>query len=348
MKLPVVLERAAIRGALAIPPSAYARVFGLPPTNDRGDALDPHMHVLLSLMRTTRHPDIHELGLEGAREVYNNATSMMDVDADPSVLRIHTELPGANGTLYARRFSPRGARDGRACLVFMHGGGFVVGSVEGYDGVCTLLAAETGYDVVSVEYGLAPEAVFPQGIEDSVAAYRAVVERCEAWGCDPARVAPIGDSAGANLSINISQRQVLDGLPVPAWQFLFYPLTDLGEHYPSRELFKDGFYLTGNVMEWFARTYLGPAINQDDHDPRLVPMYFPYMAKMPKTYMVSCGFDPLRDECERYVEVLSNHGVAVHHRDEKHLTHGFITMGGVIPGARRAMMSIAAEIRSLL
>ena len=349
MKLPAVLERATLRAALAVPPSFYRRTFGEPPRNDRGIALDEHMHVLLSLMEATKHPEIHTLGLEGAREVYDNATKMMDVEAHPTVLRTHTQLNGVNGPVYARRFSPRSASDGRACLVFLHGGGFVVGSVDGYDGVCSQLAALTGADVVSVEYALAPEHAFPGGIDDCVAAYRDVLKRCADWGCDPARVAPIGDSAGANLSINISQQQVLDGEPVPSWQFLFYPLTDHGVEHASRDLFAHGYYLTKNVMNWFARTYLGAVLDQDDqHDPRVVPMYFARMSEMPKTYMVSCGFDPLRDECEQYIQVLSDHDITVIHRDQAHLTHGFLTMGGVIPSARHAITSIAAEIRSLL
>ncbi len=349
MKLPAFVEKATLHGAMALPPALFLRAFGQPPVNDRQSSLDPHVHVLLSLMRATQHPEIHTLGVEGAREVYDTGTTIMDVAPTDDVIRVHTTLQTASGPLYARRYTTRAAETGRPCIVFYHGGGFVVGSVEGYDGVCSLLAHRSGADVVSVEYRMAPEEPFPQSIEDSVAAYRAVLDTCHQWGCDPSRVAPMGDSAGANLAINVSQRQVLDGQTLPAWQILLYPLTDHGEKHASRDMFADGFFLTMNVMDWFARTYLGAALDAEDHhDPRVVPMYFSHMKEMPPTYLVSAGFDPLRDECELYVKSLSEHGVKVHHRDETHLIHGFLTMGGIIPAARRAIEGIADEIRALL
>lgn len=349
MKLPAIVEKATLRGAMALPPAVFLRAFGQPPVNDRQTSLDAHVHVLLSLMRATQHPEIHTLGVEGARAVYDNGTAAMDVADDNEVIRVHTTLQGASGPLYARRYTTRDAKTGRPCIVFYHGGGFVVGTVEGYDGVCSLLAHRIGADVVSVEYCLAPENPFPDSIEDSVAAYRSVLNICHEWGCDPSRVAPMGDSAGANLAINISQRQVLDGQSLPAWQILIYPLTDHGEKHASRDRFGEGFFLTMNVMHWFARTYLGAALDADDqHDPRVVPMYFSRMKDMPPTYLVSAGFDPLRDECELYVKTLAEHGVKVHHRDETQLIHGFITMGGIIPAARHAIEGIADEIRALL
>lgn len=349
MKLPHVVEKTTLHAAMALPTAVFTRVFGPPPVNDRNVALDEHMHVLLSLMAATKHPEIHTLGLEGARQTYDNATTMMDVEAPDDVVRVHLEVQGHTGTLYARRYTPKHSRPRRPCIVFYHGGGFVVGSVEGYDALCAMLCHRTGADVVSVEYGLAPEHMFPAGIEDAVVSYRDVVARCASWGCDPKRVAPMGDSAGANLAINISQRQVLDGLPLPAWQVLIYPLTDHGEPHTSRGLFADDYYLTRNVMNWFARTYLGSALDADDrHDPRVVPMYFSRMRDMPPTYLVSAGFDPLRDECELYVKSLAEHGVNVHHRAEERLTHGFVNMGGIVPAARHAVESIADEIRALL
>lgn len=210
MKLPHIVEKTTLHAAMAVPPVAFTRVFGPPPVNDRNVALDDHMHVFLSLMAATKHPEIHTLGLDGARQTYDNATTMMDVPAEPDVIRVHMELPGATRSLYARRYTHRHPRTGRPCIVFFHGGGFVVGSVDGYDGLCSMLAHRTGADIVSVEYGLAPEHMFPAGFEDAVVAFRAVREKCAAWGCDPARIAPMGDSAGANLAINVCQRQVLD------------------------------------------------------------------------------------------------------------------------------------------
>lgn len=327
------LQYEAMRRTLVLPPRVSARMFGAPPVNDRGTALDTQAHTLLSLIKATKQPELHTLTVRKAREVYDEATQTMDIKAPWEVKTYHGFVPGKRPVPY-EVYRPHHVKSRNAPgILFFHGGGFVIGSAKGHAAIAKYIAHQTDSVVFNVDYSLAPENPFPCGIEDCIAAFNHVVNQHHSFGVDPKRLMVLGDSAGATLSINVSQAQVEAGRQAPYKQILFFPTTDAGP-YASRELFGEGFFLSHELINWFSNTYLGASKFEIANDPRALPRRFKRKSELPSTYIVTCGFDPLRDEGEAYVKDLDEAGVEVHHHDAKDIIHGFITMGGVLNSAK--------------
>ncbi len=155
-----------------------------------------------------------------------------------------------------------------------------------------------------------------------------------------------GDSAGANLSAVVAQLAARDGGPAPACQILFYPAIDRASHYPSLELFADGFYLTRAAIDWFHDQYVGTVPREPDA--RVNPLAARDLSGLAPTLLVTAGFDPLRDEGEAYARALTERGNAVTVRRFGSLIHGFLNMVGVSPACRDAVIEIAGATRVLL
>lgn len=372
------LMRQSLRSAVRMPPAAATRLFGEPPRNDRGAPLDAQLHVMLEMIATTGSPRLEELGAAEARAIYRRASQSFDLDPRPMRLVEERRCPGPAGEIPIRIYRPdlsghHAARLGGpagdlppAC-VFFHGGGFVVGCPDTYDGFCRALARLAGCVVLSVDYRLAPEHPFPGPVDDCVAAFRWIHANATRLGIDPERIVVAGDSAGANLATVVCQQQIVDGDRLPVHQLLIYPSTDFHTVYASRELFCDGFYLTRSLMEWFASCYTGsvsaeaPVVEStvvespvaespaaDPLDPRLSPLHFDALHAMPAATVITAGFDPLRDEGEAYVRRLDEAGVSVAARSFDQLTHGFVSMGGIVDAAAHAVVDTAVELGHLL
>ena len=179
-------------------------------------------------------------------------------------------LPGPDGSLHGRLYTPHEAPDVGPLLLYLHGGGWVRGSVTSHDGSCRLLAQLAGVRVLSLEYRLAPEHPFPAGLEDALAAYEHVATEPERFGADPARLAVGGDSAGGNLAAALTLDLRGGSLPEPVFQLLIYPVCDLVERYPSEDLYREGYYLTTATMDWFCDQYV-PDVERR-RDPRVSPL----------------------------------------------------------------------------
>jgi acetyl esterase len=206
------------------------------------------------------------------------------------------------------------------------------------------LAGRADCVVISVDYRLAPEHRVFDAVEDVTAAFRAVASRARALDIDPGRIAVAGDSAGATLATVVCQRQIIDGRSIPCLQVLVYPLADLEAEGGSRRHFAEGYFLTDRTRAWFEAHYLGD-VEVSRRDPRLSPLYFEHLEQMPPSWVVTAGFDLLRDEGDAYAGALRDSGVSVVHRCEDRLVHGFILHGGEIDAARRAVADIAEELR---
>jgi acetyl esterase len=221
-------------------------------------------------------------------------------------------------------------------MLYFHGGGFILGSLDTHDALCRRLAARADLRVTSVDYRLAPEHPFPAAFEDACAAW--------AWA---QRSAPGpwvigGDSAGANLAAV----QALDG--AARLQVLLYPAVDLLHQdglYPSIMRFWDGYLLTGDGMRECARMLIPP--EQDPADPRLSPIRAD-LGRAAPALIATAGFDPLRDQGRAYATALQKAGVRAHLVEECALPHGFADFAGVVPAARRAVDRIADAIRAEL
>jgi acetyl esterase len=230
-------------------------------------------------------------------------------------------------------------------IVFLHGGGFVLGDLESHDVPCRLLARHAGALVLAVDYRLAPEAPFPAPVQDASAALAWAIEHAAELGADPQRVAIAGDSAGGNLSAVASWEAVREGRPAPALQILIYPATDFVGRAPSHAMFDEGFLLVRSDMDWFTEKYLG---GDPGEDPRASILRAEELSGLPPAIVVTAGFDPLRDEGEAYARRLRELGVPVLLRRFPGLIHGFINLTGVSPSSRDAWVEVAGMVRAQL
>jgi acetyl esterase len=239
-----------------------------------------------------------------------------------------------------RVYEPGGAPAPAPVVVFFHGGGMVLCSLDSHDAFCRELAAGTGATVVSVDYRLAPEHPFPAPVEDAYTALR--------WAArtHPGRpLAVAGDSAGGNLAAVTALLARDRGGPALAAQHLYYPMLDPARASASYTENAQGRFVTADHLRWYWEQYLtGPA---DALDPRATPFAARDLAGLPPAFVVTAGFDPLRDEGRRYAELLAAAGVPVEHHPYDEAFHGFMTMSGdaALPEARDARAKAFAALR---
>ncbi len=259
------------------------------------------------------------------------------------------EVDGAAGPLRARHYRPpqTGAAGQEPLLVFLHGGGFVIGDLDTHDEPCRMLCRHAQIQVLSIDYRLAPEHPFPAAVDDALSAFRWAVEHADELGADPGRVAVGGDSAGGNLSAVTSQLAARDGGPAPAFQLLLYPVTDLTDaRTESGRLFAEGFFLTESDRQWATRHYFaGDDTDQSDH--RASPAFAQDLSGLAPAIVVTAGFDPLRDDGEAYADALRRAGTPVVSYRAPELIHGFINMT-TVPAARDAALRVAGMVRASL
>lgn len=318
------------------------------PRNSRGVELDRRTHILLRWMSAVGADRLHGGSPQAARARYRQG-SLVDLPAARSVERRDDTLP-VESALRVRAHKPRDLGDGAPVLVWLHGGGFVIGDLDTHSPLCGALAERGRCLVLAVEYRKAPEHPFPAGVEDAVAAVRhlrtppgrALLERL---GGDPDRVAIGGDSAGGNLSAVVCQTLLAADEPQPLAQVLVYPATQIGHPSPSQAEFAENFLLSKATLDWFMDHYLPPEIDVDD--PRVSPMFGPIAAELAPAIVRTAGFDPLRDEGEAFARKLESAGVDVDYRCHERLIHGFVTMGGALPAAREAIYDLGDDVRRL-
>jgi acetyl esterase len=248
------------------------------------------------------------------------------------------------GSIPARLYTPVGLAGGSPLLVFFHGGGWVVGSLDSHDNTCRFLAENAGARVLSVDYRLAPEHPFPAAADDALAAFDHAVAHAEELGADPALVAVGGDSAGGNLAAVVCHQRSSAGRPVPVFALLFYPVVDPSTRRASRERYGEGRFLTDADMNWFEGHYLpDPA---DRTDPRVAVLRAEDLSGFPPTYLATAGFDPLRDDGEAFAARLHEFGVPVALRRHPDLIHGFVSFLGVGNRPREAIAEAAGALRA--
>ena len=309
-------------------------------------SLDKHVKALLDQMASLGTPKLWELGPQAAR-----AAMRMSIFRTNDVAigaTIDRTFPGPMGSVGLRVYTPLGATTPLLPgLVFFHGGGFVLGDLESHDGLCRTLCNESGCRVVSVDYRLAPEDPFPAAVEDCFAAVQWVAANAADLGIDAARIAVGGDSAGGNLAAVAALLAKKAGGPKLAFQLLIYPVAQLGgaETASMRENAK-GYFLEKASMEWFTRLYCPEASQRSD--PRLSPLLARDVSGLPPAYVVTAGFDPLRDEGRAYADKLDAAGVPVTYVNYPGMVHGFFSFRGLVPKAREAVAAAAGALRAAL
>jgi acetyl esterase len=304
--------------------------------------LDPQAKALLDQIRAMGAPELHTLSVADARQALVNLAAMQGPPQPIARVEDRT-IPAPAGAIPVRIYTPE-ARGPLPLLVYFHGGGWVLGSLDTTDGICRALANGAGCVVVSVDYRLAPEHRFPAAADDALHATQWAAAYATSIGGDPKRIAIAGDSAGGNLTAVVAQMARDRGKPALAFQLLIYPVTDA--NFETRSYRDNGtdYLLTRDAMQWFWNHYVPtPA---DRTNPYAAPLRASSLAGLPPALVITAEFDPLRDEGEAYAACMRDAGVPVTLTRYHGMVHGFFGMAAVLDQARRAIDDSCAALRA--
>jgi acetyl esterase len=305
--------------------------------------LDPQVEGLLSEMAAMGRPPIHQLSVPDARET---AEGMISMAGDPAEVAAVDDItiPVDGSEIGARVYTPDG--DGpHPVVMFFHGGGWVICSLDTHDHVCRSICRDAAAIVVSVDYRMAPEYRFPTAVHDCFAATQWIAGNAETLGGDARRLAVCGDSAGGNLSAVVSQMARDAGGPSISYAALIYPAVDMTRKGGSLDDNATGYFLETDGMEWFMNHYLAEA---ERSDVLASPLLHSNLAGLPDCFIATCEFDPLRDEGEAYADALRANGVHVESKRYEGLIHGAINMTGVLEGGRQLVSDVSAHLKAAL
>jgi acetyl esterase len=310
--------------------------------------LDPDAAAVYKAFQESGRPPYETVSPAEARELYLKARVV--TNPEPPELKSVEPLaiPAPHGAIPARIYTPKTLRKANGlapCLVFFHGGGWVIGDLDSHDVVCRKLADEGQLIVIAVDYRLAPEHKFPAAVDDAVTATKWIADNAKQLGVDVSRLLVGGDSAGGNLAavVAIAARDG-DG-PAIAGQVLIYPAIDFAMTHPSHSEPETSILLTHSVIRWFRDHYLNGAA--DVHDWRASPARARTLIGLPPAYVLTAGADPLRDEGDEYAHRLKQAGVPVTYRHFSGQFHGFFTMGKLLQQANVAATEIGAWLKAL-
>lgn len=319
------------------------RLTGLTAENRMKMTLDSQARALLERAAQAKYPPVYTVSPQEARRMYREMCRSLQPPAPEVAAVSELSFPGPGGPLALRLYRPRGVPD--ACLpvvVFFHGGGFTLGDLDTHDVPCRTLANFTRCAVLSVDYRLSPEHKFPAAFDDGVAAVRWTAAHAAELGLDAGRIVVAGDSAGGNLAAGAALA-LRGGAVRIALQVLIYPGLDMRGTLPSHTEFAHGYMLEREDILWFMGNYLGS--EADALDWRASPLLAADLRGLPPAYIITAGFDPLRDEGAAYAERLSASGGHVTYECFEGMIHGFVTMGAALAAGNHALYRVGQVLR---
>ena len=312
--------------------------------------LDAEARFLLDLMDAATkggRPKLESLPHAVGRHAVDKMSE--DGEADPPEVGEVADggFTGPASELRFRRYKPLGFAAGLLpTLIYYHGGGFVIGNLDTHDSTCRRLANKSGCQVIAIDYRLSPEHPFPAPIDDGVAAFRHIRDNAESFGADPARLAVGGDSAGGAIAAVVCQICRDAGETGPAFQMLIYPATDSSKESGSRKQFAEGYFLSKPLMEWFWDAYVPE--DQELADLRLSPLLAKSFEGLPPAFVLTAGFDPLRDEGRAYADRLIDAGVKTTYVNYPGTIHGFFSMTRFLKQGLKANDEAAAVLGAFM
>jgi acetyl esterase len=307
--------------------------------------LDLQIAAILKQAQEDNAPDFSDLTPEDARAVLNQIQKQLQAPvADVDIHDVKLEVP--DGAVPLRIYSPR--TDGvKPVLLYFHGGGFVLGGIDTFEGVTSNLAEKTDCIVVAVGYRLAPEHKFPTAVEDSYAALKWVAENASNMNGDSERVAVIGESAGGNLAAVCALLARDNNGPSIKLQVLVYPTTSPNPtEFPSYEQYGEGYLLTSRSMEYFRNHYFDQAVITDDY--RASPLIAEDLSNLPPATIIVAKYDPLRDDGLAYAQRLAEAGTHVVVTEYLGMTHAFFTLTGAVDAAVQAVDQVVSAVRQTM
>ncbi|MDO7906825.1 alpha/beta hydrolase [Paenibacillus sp. JX-17] len=298
--------------------------------------LDPAISQMMKYMG--QRPALNEHTLRHIRGLSEAGSRLLGQHAKPEPVGrvVDITIPAADGyKIPARCYYPEADMDVYPVLIYYHGGGFVLGSVQSHDHIARLFCKLARCAVVSVDYRLAPEHPFPAAVDDAYTSLLLVHRQASEHQWDPERIAIGGDSAGGNLAAVASILAASQQGPAIRYQLLYYPVTDMGGDYPSKQSAEHSPLLSTDDMAFFSRCYIGEQADPDD--PRLSPIRYGHLEQLPPALVITAEYDPLRDEGEAFAERLKEAGVPTEAARYDGMIHGFITFPQLLPQGMQAI-----------
>ncbi|MFJ9743666.1 alpha/beta hydrolase [Streptomyces sp. NPDC101166] len=287
-------------------------------------------------------PPYAQYGVDGVRSIFDTGNS-----ARPPIRPVHSveerTMDGPGGPLRMRCYRPSFAAE-RPAVIYFHGGGFVVGTLNGVDDVCRSLCVEADCVVISVDYRRAPEHAFPAAADDCLRTYEWVRREALSLGIDPHRIALAGDSAGGNLALSVCTALAEARRDLPRSLVLAYPPTSNAHTGPSWEAFEHAPILGKADALWFWSNYTEGS--GADLDPRAVPILSTTLHALPPTFLIAAEVDVLRSDYEEFAAMALCAGAEVELRQYDGVPHGFFTEPAAIGKARRAVTDAARHLRT--
>ena len=305
----------------------------------------PEMQAILDAMEEDGGPPVEEMSPAEARAKLD-ARDGAYYSPPPEVAGVvDRTIPGPDGAIPVRVYTPLGVAPDPAppLLVYYHGGGWVVGSLQSHDPECRALANAAGAVVMSVDYRLAPEHTFPAPVDDCWAACQWAAANASEIGADPSRLAIGGDSAGGNLAAVVAQLAAGVGAPRLALQVLIYPITHAATDTDSYDRYPEGYVLSRAGMQYFIATYINEPAEADD--PRVSPLLADDVSGAAPALVVTASHDPLLDDGKAYADKLAAAGVPVEYVCFDGVTHGFHLWGEVLEATDELVARMAKALK---
>ncbi len=306
--------------------------------------LDTQAQFFLEQVKRANSPPLHSLGAEKAREAYAQRPDYLAPEY-VELWRVENRCISIEDqpSIPVRIYTPQEPQQPLPILVFYHGGGMVIGTLDSYDTLCRQLAKQANYIVVSVDYRLAPEHKFPAAVEDAYAALVWAYNNAQTIGGNPDSIVVGGDSAGGNLAA-VSAIIARDNQTMSLQaQLLIYPATAPKADSASQLSFAEGYFLERETILWFHNSYIRNDLDRNDY--RYAPLIAPSLSQLPPALVIVAGYDPLRDEGAAYAQRLQDSGVEVELSEYSGMFHPFVSLAGVLDEGKRAIEECAAMLR---
>jgi len=308
--------------------------------------LDPQAKELLDIVNAFRTKGFHEIGVEKARETYNSRPANLAPERVEVFKLIDQTIEHNQLSIPLRIYIPIETKESLPALVFYHGGGMVIGSLDSYDTLCRQIAVQSSCIIISVDYRLAPENKFPAAVEDAYAALEWVSQNATSFNANPKQLAVGGDSAGGSLAAVVAILARDSQTIKLQFQLLIYPATAPNADYESQLKFAKGYFLERPTILWFHECYI-----KDDYDRldfRYAPLITEDLSQLPPTFVIVADHDPLRDEGVAYANRLRDSGVDVILKEYEGMFHPFLSLAGVLDQGKTAISDAAAMLKKYL
>ena len=311
--------------------------------NDSPPYVRADVAMFLQFLNAVPGPKFYEVDATEARAMTAAMRDAADAPVGELAVIRDITIPGPAGTIPGRIYDKREKRDAGPAMVFYHGGGFIIGSLYTYEPYCAEIARLLDLPVISIDYRLAPEHLFPAAAEDCEAATRWVASNPPELGLEVTGIITSGDSAGGNLTIVTTMALRDEPADVPVLlQHPIYPVVTLNTDWPSMRDFAEGYLLTAGAIDYFAD---GHAAMPGDY--RSEPLNFDQTG-MPPSLVTTASLDPLRDQGLAYVEKLKADGVRVQHRSADGNIHGHINVRAGIPSTQADIEGNMTALKAML